>query len=106
MYNALLYKKHSRLFEKSKMERTPRYYYFIILMLLLALIFSFSNTTLMAACLLLWLLFTAWFTYNRLRNTSRSPLHIAEMAFTSAVIPVLSVYWTIYGAVKFKTFFV
>lgn len=106
MYNALLYKKHSGLYEKSKEGKTPRYYYVIILMLLLAVVFLFNNTTLMAGCLLIWLLLTAWFTYNRLRNTSRSPVHIAEMAFTSAVIPVLSVYWTIYGAIKFKTFFV
>jgi len=105
MYNALLYKKHSGQYEKSNEGKTPRYYYLIILMLLLALIFSFNNTTLMTGCLLIWLLLTAWFTWNRLRNTSRSPLHIAEMAFTSAVIPVLSVYWTIYGAIKFKTFF-
>jgi hypothetical protein len=75
-------------------------------MLLLALIFSFSNTTLMAACLIVWFVLTAWFTWKRLQNTSRTLQHITEMAFTSAIIPVLSVYWTLYGAVKFKTFFV
>jgi GT2 family glycosyltransferase len=106
IYNALLYKKHSGLYEKSKMERTPRYYYIITVMLLLAIIFSFQNAPLMAGCLVIWLLLTGWFAWNRLRNTSRSLLHISEMAVTSAVIPVLSVYWTIYGAVKFKTFFV
>jgi glycosyltransferase involved in cell wall biosynthesis len=104
MYNALLYKKHTGLYEKT--ERTPRYYYIITLMLLLALVFSFSNTTLMAACLIVWFVLTAWFTWKRLRNTSRTLQHITEMAFTSAIIPVLSVYWTLYGAVKFKTFFV
>ena len=106
MYNALLYKKHTGLYETSNTERTPRYYYIITLMLLLALIFSFNNRSLMAACMIVWFLLTAWFTWKRLRNTSRTLLHITEMAFTSAVIPVLSVYWTIYGAVKFKTFFV
>jgi glycosyltransferase involved in cell wall biosynthesis len=80
--------------------------YIITLMLLLALVFSFNNTRLMAACMIVWFLLTAWFTWKRLRNTSRTLLHITEMAFTSAIIPVLSVYWTIYGAVKFKTFFV
>jgi GT2 family glycosyltransferase len=106
MYNALLYKKHSWLYEKSNTERTPRYYYLITLMLLLALIFSFNNFALMTGCMIVWLLLTGWFTWKRLRNTSRTLLHITEMAFTSAIIPVLSVYWTIYGAVKFKTFFV
>jgi ADP-heptose:LPS heptosyltransferase len=102
MYNALLYKKHTWLYEKSHMERTPRYYYLITLMLLLALIFSFNNASLMTGCMMVWLLLTGWFTWKRLKNTSRTLLHITEMAFTSAIIPVLSVYWTIYGAVKFN----
>jgi hypothetical protein len=106
MFNALLYKKHTWLYVKSNMERTPRYYYIMLLMLLLALIFSFNNTTLMAGCLLIWLMLTTWFAWKRLRNTSRSLFHIAEMVITSSVIPVLSVYWTIYGAIKFKTFFI
>jgi hypothetical protein len=46
------------------------------------------------------------FIFKRLRNTKRNLTHIAEMIVTSAVIPVLSVYWTIYGAIKFKTFFI
>lgn len=106
MYNALLYKKHTWLYEKSNMERTPRYYYIITLLLLLALICSFTYPMLMADCMAIWLVLTAWFAAKRLRNTSRSVTHIAEMIFTSAVIPVIAVYWTIYGAVKFKTFFV
>lgn len=106
MYNALLYKKHTWLYEISDTERTPRYYYVITGLLLLALIFSFYNTTMMTACLIGWLVLTGWFAWKRLRSTSHSFLHIAEMIFTSAVIPVLSVYWTLYGAIKFKTFFV
>jgi len=107
MFNALLYKKHTGLFEKSQMERTPRYYYIITLLLLLALLFSlYNNIQLTAACLSIWLALTGWFAWKRLRNTKRNFTHIAEMVFTSAVIPVLSVYWTIYGAIKFKTFFI
>jgi glycosyltransferase involved in cell wall biosynthesis len=106
MFNALLYKKHSWLYKKSNMERTPRYYYIITIMLLLALWFSFHNIPLMTVCLAIWLAFTAWFTWKRLRNTSHNLVHITEMIFTSAIIPVLSVYWTIYGAIKFKTFFI
>ncbi|OQP49936.1 glycosyltransferase family 2 protein [Niastella populi] len=106
MFNALLYKKHGWLYRKSRMERTPAYYYIITLMLLLALFFAFNNPVLTAACLAVWLSFTAWFAWKRLRNTSHDPAHITEMIFTSAIIPVLSVYWTIYGAIKFKTFFI
>lgn len=106
MFNALLYKKHSWLYNKSNMERTPLYYYIIALMLLLALVFSFNSIALMTTCLAVWLALTAWFTWKRLRNTSRNLLHITEMIFTSAIIPVLSVYWNLYGAIKFKTFFI
>jgi len=106
MFNALLYKKHSGLYEKCKMDRTPWYYYFITIMLLLALWFSFNSIPLMTVCLAVWFAFTLWFAFKRLRNTSRNGLHITEMIFTSAIIPVLSVYWTIYGAIKFKTFFI
>ncbi|MCS3796860.1 glycosyltransferase family 2 protein [Niastella sp. OAS944] len=106
MFNALLYKKHTWLYNKTKMERTPRYYYTITLMLLLSIIFSFRSTALMTICIIIWAVLTSWFTYIRLRRTSKSLIHVAEIAFTSSVIPLLSVYWTIYGAIKFKTFFI
>jgi hypothetical protein len=108
MFNALLYKKHTGLYEeKCRMERTPVYYYIITLTLLLALLFFLAhNIPLMTGCLVIWLAFTGWFACKRLRHTRRNLLHITEMVFTSAVIPVLSVYWTIYGAIKFKTFFI
>jgi cellulose synthase/poly-beta-1,6-N-acetylglucosamine synthase-like glycosyltransferase len=107
MFNALLYKKHTELYEQSNMQRTPRYYYIITLMLILALLFCiYKNMPLMTGCLAVWLALTGWFAFKRLSNTKRNLTHIAEMVFTSAVIPVLSVYWTIYGAIKFKTFFI
>jgi uncharacterized membrane protein len=42
---------------------------------------------------------------KRLKNTSRAPDHIFEMAATSVIIPFLSIYWTIYGSFKFKVWF-
>ncbi|WP_207512642.1 glycosyltransferase family 2 protein [Longitalea luteola] len=106
MFNALLYKKHTRLYEKSRMERPPRYYYIITCLLLLALVFAFHNRPGTIFCMAVWMMFTGWFAWKRLKDTSRSLPHVAEMIFTSAVIPVISVYWNLYGAVKFKTFFV
>jgi len=41
----------------------------------------------------------------RLRGTSHAPGHIAEMAVTSALIPPLSVFWRLRGAVKFRVLF-
>jgi GT2 family glycosyltransferase len=107
MFNALLYKKHKGQYEKNRMQHTPGYYYIITLMLILSLLFCiYNNMPLMAGCLFIWLALTTLFIFKRLRNTKRNLTHIAEMIVTSAVIPVLSVYWTIYGAIKFKTFFI
>ena len=53
----------------------------------------------------LWLALTARFCARRLRGTSHAPGHVAEMALTSALIPLLSVYWRLRGAVRFRVFF-
>jgi glycosyltransferase involved in cell wall biosynthesis len=106
MYNALLYKKHRWLYEKSNIGHPPLYYYFITGLLLLSFAFLFHNTTITLYCMLGWLAFTGWFAWKRLRNTSRSLAHVTEMICTSAVIPVLSLYWNLYGAIKFKTLYI
>jgi glycosyltransferase involved in cell wall biosynthesis len=106
MFNALLYKKHSTLFNKARIGYTPRYYYLIACMLLLALGFAFRNTQLTLYCLFFWAVLTGWFAFKRLRNTSRSFNHVIEMIGTSAIIPLLSIYWNLYGAIKFKTLYI
>lgn len=106
MFNALLYKKHTMLFIKTNTGHTPRYYYLIACMLLLALGFAFRNTQITLYCLEVWALLTGWFAWKRLRNTSRSFNHVIEMICTSAIIPVLSIYWNLYGAIKFKTLYI
>jgi len=45
---------------------------------------------------------TGRFCARRLRGTSRSPGHVAEMVATSALIPPLSVFWRLFGAWKFR----
>ena len=47
----------------------------------------------------LWLALTAWFCARRLRGASWAPRHVAEMAVTSALVPPLSVYWRLRGAI-------
>ncbi|MBO0206286.1 hypothetical protein, partial [Vibrio alginolyticus] len=41
------------------------------------------------------------FAWQRLRDTSRAPRHVAEMIVTSAAIPFLSIYWRVRGAFHF-----
>jgi len=105
MFNALLYKKHTTLYDKANIGRTPRYYYLIAGVLLLALGFAFRIPQITFYCLGIWSLLTGWFAFKRLRNTSRSFNHVLEMICTSAIIPILSIYWNLYGAIKFKTLY-
>ena len=106
MFNALLYKKHTTLYQKSGEAHPPRYYYLMACTLLLALVFAFHNTKITLYCLGIWAVLTGWFAWKRLRNTSRRFNHVIEMICTSAIIPVLSIYWNLYGAIKFKTLYI
>ena len=57
------------------------------------------------AALSLALLLVAWIAVRRLRRTDRSPAHAIEMVVTSALIPFLSVYWRLRGALHFRVLF-
>jgi hypothetical protein len=46
---------------------------------------------------------TGRFCVQRLKRTSKAPVHVAEMIVTSALIPPLAVFWRIVGAIKFRT---
>jgi glycosyltransferase involved in cell wall biosynthesis len=105
-FNALLYKKHPALYRQRIQPRPPWHYYaaggaFVTALAgaaagLPGLVFVGSG---------LWLALTARFCARRLRGTSHAPAHVAEMALTSALIPLLSVYWRLRGALHFRVFF-
>ncbi len=106
MFNALLYKKHPALYRQKIQAAPPWRYYIIVCVALLALIGALSEAWLLALIgLILWLVLTTLFCLQRLRHTSHAPRHIAEMIVTSIVIPPLSIFWRLYGAVKFRVFF-
>ena len=106
MFNALLYKKHPALYRQKIQAAPPWRYYIIICAALLALIGALCEVWLLAlAGLILWLGLTAHFCLQRLQHTSHAPRHVAEMIVTSIVIPPLSIFWRLYGAVKFRVFF-
>lgn len=106
MFNALLYKKHPALY-RQKIQATPPWRYYIMMCaVLLALIGVVSSAWLLAlAGLILWLGLTAHFCLQRLQHTSHAPRHVVEMIVTSIVIPPLAIFWRLYGAVKFRVFF-
>jgi cellulose synthase/poly-beta-1,6-N-acetylglucosamine synthase-like glycosyltransferase len=106
MFNALLYKKHSALYRQRIQARPPWHYYCMVAALLAALLGFLEGWGLFAAgALCVWMYMTGHFCLQRLRHTSRAPRHVAEMIITSIFIPSLAVFWRIFGAVKFRVFF-
>jgi glycosyltransferase involved in cell wall biosynthesis len=106
MFNALLFKKHPTLYKK-KISAGPMWNYYLIICLSLAalLLFSLQLWFLGVIALVAWLYFLSRFALMRLNNTKGSFLHRSEMIITSLVIPYISVFWTIRGAIRYKVFF-
>jgi glycosyltransferase involved in cell wall biosynthesis len=102
-FDALLFKKHPRLY-RARIRAVPPWNYYLIVGLALAapvLLWTGSASaaaTAAALLVLLWLQFAA----HRLRHTTLAPRHVAEMLVTSALIPFLSVYWRLRGAIRFR----
>lgn len=104
-YNALLYKKHPTLY-RSRLGHSPRWYYGALFTLLMAPIALLRGRRRQAALFgALWGAMTLGFAAKRLAGASKRPSHIAEMVVTSAVIPPLSVFERLRGAVKFRVFY-
>jgi GT2 family glycosyltransferase len=98
VFDALLFRKHPRLY-RERIRAAPRWdYYAIVLCLLLVpvswIAFAF------------WAGLTARFIAHRLHGTSKAPSHIAEMVVTSILIPPLSVFWRVVGALRYRVAFV
>lgn len=106
IYDALLFKKHPILYRK-KIQNTPLWrYYFIIVNLcgiLYSIIIDFKIGILVFS--IFYLIALLLFVLKRLEKTSFSKNHIIEMLSTSIVIPILSIYFRLYGALKFRILF-
>jgi GT2 family glycosyltransferase len=106
-FNALLYKKHPMLYCRHVQPHPPWHYCGILLGLLLTLTGVAAGLPSVAICgAIAWMGLTAWFCTQRLRGVSHAPGHVAEMAVTSLVIPFLSIYWRLRGAVRFRVPFI
>lgn len=106
LYNALLYKKYPMLYRK-RISKGPEWrYYGILFCLILAIVLAMTqHYTASLVALSGWALLTTTFIFKRLRSGSRRFGHVMEMVCTSLVIPFLSVYWTLYGAIRYKVLF-
>jgi len=107
MFDVLLFKNHPRLY-RTRIRKSPRWDYYAIVGLMLAAIatgLSGVSPWLPAIFTGLWALLTARFCMLRLRGTSRTAAHIAEMVVTSVLIPPLAVFWRLAGMLKFRVGF-
>ncbi|MCF6159099.1 MAG: glycosyltransferase [wastewater metagenome] len=106
MFNALLYKKHPLLYRRY-IQRCPPWHYYCIVCTSILLPFSvFYDLRYMRIGLIcIWVYMTGSFLLKRIWRTSRSLTHIAEMVITSIAIPYFAVFWRVYGAIKFRVFF-
>ena len=106
MFNALLFKKHPDLY-RSKIASGPVWnYYAIILASIIAIIALIIHAQFLGiAALIVWIAGITLFIAKRLKGTDVSFSHRFEMIVTSLIIPYLSVYWTLRGALRYKVFF-
>lgn len=105
-FDALLYKKHPRLY-RTRIRPVPPWDYYVIVgsacVAGLALLAGAPRVAAGAGGI--WLAMTAVFCLRRLRGASWRPAHVLEMIATSVVIPPLSLYWRLRGALAFRTGF-
>ncbi|KIF83671.1 glycosyl transferase family 2 [Noviherbaspirillum autotrophicum] len=102
-FDALLFKKHPGLY-RQKIRAKPRWDFYLtvaaLAVCMVSLLAALAETAVAAG--LVWLFMTARFCAQRLKRTSHSPSHIAEMLITSILIPPLAVFWRAVGAFKFR----
>jgi glycosyltransferase involved in cell wall biosynthesis len=102
VFDALLYKKHPRLF-RQKIRSGAGPYYGIGTALATCLTGALLDWTALAATGgMVWALLTAHFCARRLSGTSRKPRHVAEMIVTSALIPPLALASRLRGAARYR----
>lgn len=105
-FDALLFRKHPRHFRERIRPLWPWHYYVIVVSAAAAVVAALLGQWWLATtALLVWLVFTLRFVARRLQKTTHSLRHVAEMIVTSLAIPFLSIFWRLYGAVRFRVLF-
>ena len=105
-YNALLYKKHPRLYRQRIQPTPPWGYYTTVAAGLLAMFgLARGDRRLTLAATGCWAWQVGRLCCRRLLGTRHTTRHSAEMLVTSALIPPLSIYWRLRGAIEFRIVF-
>lgn len=106
LFDALLYKKHPKLY-RERIRSRPHWDYYLTVGLLAAGMTGLAkgHPGVAAAAFGGWMALSARFCWMRLRNTVKTASHISEMVVTSVVIPPVALFWRIFGAIKFRVGF-
>jgi cellulose synthase/poly-beta-1,6-N-acetylglucosamine synthase-like glycosyltransferase len=105
-YDALLYKTDPELFARFVHPARPVLYYIIVLALTFSMVALARGATIAAGTsAVVWAGLTGRLAARRLSGTSRAPRHVAEMILTSMMIPVLSLFWRVRGAIRHRVVF-
>ena len=105
-FDALLYKKHPELY-RQKIRRLPCWEDYAIVAALVAAGFGLANghEVLAVTGAGAWLVLTSMLCIRRLRGTTRTVSHVADMLVTSALIPPVAIFWRMLGAIKYRVRF-
>jgi glycosyltransferase involved in cell wall biosynthesis len=106
LFDALLYKKHRRLY-RERIRRAPRLDYYAAVAALLAAVtaLALGLTAAAAGAGAAWLALTLRLARRRLAGTRHDWRGVGEMLATSAAIPLLAVFWRAVGAVRYRVVF-
>lgn len=103
LFEALLFKKHPRLYREKISAAPPLAYYLTVGAAFLALAgLAGGQPAFAASAAMVWLILTIHLAVRRLRGTSRSLLNVADIIVSSTVIPLVAVFWRLAGAVRFR----
>lgn len=101
-FEALLYAKHPRRYA-AEVGGPPWHYHATVVLTAAALVlWGLGIGGSAVVCAVLALALVLRFAARRLRGSSHTPAHVAEMLLTSALIPFLSVGWRLRGALHFR----
>ena len=106
MFNALLFKKHPALY-RQRIQNTVlgRYYVIVASALVFLLSLRPEFPPLAPAGLAVWCCGNGPSSSRGSRGPRARLSHVLEMAVTSLVIPFLSLFWRVAGAVRFNVFY-
>jgi len=106
VFDALLYKKHPALYRQMVEPRPCWNHYAITGLLLLALAGLLAGLPVLAGLgWAAWLALTARLCAQRLRGLAHTPPQLAEIILTSTLLPPLTVFWRLAGALRYRVRF-